>query len=143
MLALAAVLFQHQLQEEEEADHKRLQMVRQQRIQHMKQRRPSTETAPLSKRVKSPAAPKDKTDVKSQEWNDVKPTATSGSAEQPITAKESKAVKPVVDTQSTPAKTSRKPVKKATPKAAKRVLKKKRRPKKAPKVEIVDPFANP
>jgi hypothetical protein len=37
----------------------------------------------------------------------------------------------------------KKATKTVAPKTSKKVRKKKRRPKKAPKVEIVDPFANP
>ena len=142
LLAIAAVLFQQQFEEEEVAEHTRLQVLRQQRIKQMEAAQRLKALAPkpaASKPVKVAPTPESKTpeSPRQAEKTKVKPASKAVKvAPQPAKRKASSVSKEAQSIKGRKSRTRVKPSSKKSPQ-------KKRRPKKSPKVDIVDPFANP
>jgi serine/threonine protein kinase len=156
-LAFAALLFQNQFEQDELDNRKRLQKIRQQRILQLDQAQskeaPATPKGPQD--PKATVAPSDRGGAKDNQPNskraltvknlDTKPTPDTGSPlKAPAKPQASTTSKKTPPTKPASAKKSNKrDVKKSNKRGVKKPNRKRRSEKKAPKVEIVDPFANP
>ncbi|MGB0645682.1 MAG: protein kinase domain-containing protein [Bradymonadia bacterium] len=135
LLALAALVFQQGLQEEEEADRQRLQKVREQRIRSIKR----------AERDKA-KQPKPKAEVKKVEGTPEAKAPATGRPEVPSSSVQKPQKPKVQQTPDSTPSTELKGSKASRPKPKRKAPTRnivRPKAKKAPKVEIVDPFASP